>query len=56
MGLQVARRHAGDGDAVAVSELDHRVAMRVGCDQRRQLLDGLNVGEVVELDRVGAVD
>ena len=30
MGLQVARGHAGDVDAVAVAELDHRVAMRVG--------------------------
>ena len=50
--LQEGGAHAGNGDAVAVTELEHRVAMDVGGDRRRQLLHVLNVGEVVELDRV----
>ena len=53
MRLQEALRHAGQRDAVVVAEFDDRVAMRVGADQRRQLLDVLNVGEVVELDGIG---
>ena len=53
MGLQVARGHAGDVDAVAVPERDHRVAMRVGSDRCRQLLHIMHVGEVFKLDRVG---
>jgi len=51
--LQVVRGHAGDRDAVVVAELDHRVAVNIGGDQRRQLLNVLDIGEVVELDSVG---
>lgn len=50
MCLKVALSHAGQRDAVAVTEFDDRAAMCVGAGQRRQLLDALNVGEVVELD------
>ena len=53
MRLQVALRHAGQRNAVVMAKFDDRVAMRVGADQRRQLLDVLNVGKVVELERVG---
>ena len=49
--LQEGRAHAGNGDAVAVTELEHRVAMHVGGDRGRQFLHVVNVGELVELDR-----
>ncbi len=39
---------AGQRDAVVVAEIDHRVAMRVGRDQRLQFLHSLRVGEMVE--------
>ena len=52
MRLQVALRHTGQRDAVVVAEFDDRVAMRVGADQCRRLLDILKVGEVVELDGI----
>jgi hypothetical protein len=51
--LKIVGRHPGDGDAIVVSEFDHGVAVRIGGDQRRQLLNGLNVGEVIELDCIG---
>ena len=50
--LQEGRAHARNGDAVAVAELEHRVAVHIRGDRRRQFLHVLNVGEVVELDRV----
>jgi hypothetical protein len=34
-------------------ELDHGVAVRIGGDQRSQMPDGLNVGEVIELNCIG---
>ncbi len=52
MGLQVVRAHAGQRDAVLVTEFDHRVAMRIGGDQRPQLLHVWNVDKMVELDGV----
>jgi hypothetical protein len=33
-----------------VAEIDDRIAMRVAGDERLQFLNGLRVGEVVELD------
>jgi len=51
--LEVTGVHAGYGDAVAVAEFDHRVAVRVCGNQRRELLKVLNAGEVIEIDGVG---
>ena len=50
--LQLALGHPCQCDAVMVSEIDHRVAVCVGRDQRLQLLDSLGVGKVVKLERV----
>src|SRR5262249_61702530 len=50
--VQLGWGHAVDRNAVVVAEFDHRVAVRVGGDGRLQLLHGLGVSEVVELDRV----
>src|SRR5262249_5025761 len=50
--LQERRAHARDGDAVAMAELQHRIAVRVRGDQLRQLFSVLDVGEVVEFERV----
>ena len=50
--LQEGRTHARNGDTVAVTELEHRVAMHVGSNRGRQFLHIMNVGELVELDRV----
>ena len=49
---QEARARAWNGDAVAVTELDRRIAIRVRRDRCRQFLHILNAGEVVKLDRV----
>jgi hypothetical protein len=53
VGLQKARGHAGDGDAVPMTELEHRVAVRIDCDRSRQCLRALHVREVVELNGIG---
>ena len=50
--LQLRGGHAGNRDAVIMPEGDHCVAVRVGGDQRLQLLHGLRVGKVVKLDGV----
>jgi hypothetical protein len=50
--LQESRTHARDGDTIAVVELNHCVAMHVGSDRGSQILHIMNVGEVVELDRL----
>ena len=52
MRLQVGLCDAGDRDAVVVPEFDHCVAVRIGGDERFQLLHRLHVGEVVEFDNV----
>jgi hypothetical protein len=49
--LQESRADARNGDAIAVAEFKHRVAMRVGGDRRRKFLRVLDVGEMVKLDR-----
>ena len=48
--LKEARAYAWNGDAVAVTELKHRVVVRIGRDRRGQFLHIMNVGEVAELD------
>ena len=53
MRLQVALRDARQRDAVVVAVFDDRVAVGVGRDERGQLLDILQVGEVFKLDRIG---
>ena len=50
--LQFGGGHAGDRDAVVVAEIDHRIAMRVGRDERQQFLNVLRIGEMIELDCV----
>ena len=50
--LQEGRTHARNGNTIAVPKLEHRVAMHVGSDRGSQLLHIMNVGELVELDRV----
>ena len=50
--LKEGRAYARNGDAVAVTELKHRVVVRIGRDRRGQFLHIMNVGEVAELDRV----
>lgn len=50
--LQLGGGHANNRNAVVMTEFDHRVAMRVGGDERLQLLRGLGVSKVIELDRV----
>jgi hypothetical protein len=50
--LQLDGGHVGNRDAVVMAELDHRIAVRVRGDERRQLLRRLDIGEVIELDRV----
>lgn len=52
MGLQEARGHAGDSDALTVPELDDRIAMRVASDRGHQFLCILHIGEMIELDGV----
>ena len=51
-GLQLLRRPAHDREAIAVAELDHRVAVGVRRNQRHRLFHRLRVREVVELDGV----
>lgn len=51
-GLQLLRRPARDHEAIAVAELDHRVAVGVRRNQRHRLFHRLRVREVVELDGV----
>jgi hypothetical protein len=50
--LQEGRIQTRNGDAVAVTQLEHCVAVHVGSDRRRQLLHVMNVGEVIELNCV----
>src|SRR5215471_16491225 len=50
--LEKRRARARNGDTIAVAELNHRVAMRVGSDRGSQFLHIMNVSELVELDRV----
>jgi hypothetical protein len=50
--FQVALRDTGDCNAIGMPKLDHRVAMGVGSDGGRQLLYGLNIGKVIELNNV----
>ena len=54
--LQLRRVHARQRNAVAVAEIDHGVARQVGGDERRQVLERLCVGEVVDLVRVVSVE
>src|SRR5262245_14050246 len=50
--LQEGRTHALNGDTIAVAELKHRVVMHIGSNRGSQFLHIMNVGELVELDRV----
>jgi hypothetical protein len=51
--LQIARGRARDGGApVVMAGLYHRTAVRVTGDRRRQFLRILDVGDMLELDRV----
>src|ERR1700722_20583885 len=50
--LHLRGGHPRQYDAVVVAEIDQRIAMRIGGDERLQFLDGLHIGKVVELDRI----
>ena len=50
--LQLRLGDVGQRDRVVVAEIDHRVAVRVGGDQRLQFLRGLHIGEVIELEHI----
>jgi hypothetical protein len=50
--LQFARRHARQGDAIAVAEINHRIAMHVAGNERLQLLHRLCACKVIKLDGV----
>ena len=52
MRLQVALCYARDSDAVTVAELDGCIAVGVARDERRQLLDRFDIGEMVKFDRI----
>ena len=50
--LQFWGGRARQGNGVVMAEIDQRVAMHISGDKRLQFLDGLRVGEVIELNRV----
>jgi hypothetical protein len=50
--LLLSRGYSYQRDAAVMAEIDQRITMCVRGDERLQFLDGLRVGEVVELDRV----
>ena len=50
--LQLRVGDASQRDTVIVAEINHRVAMRVGGDERLQFLNGLHIGEVIERERI----
>jgi hypothetical protein len=50
--LQLLGRHSVESNTIVVTKIDGGIPVRVGCDERLQLLDRLRVAEVIELNRV----